>query len=72
MKGMFFGILSGITYGCYSIIGKLVLKKYNQMTQLVYSFIFAAVCSLISIDVGSAVTKRGICILLFVHILLSA
>lgn len=57
MKGMFFGILSGITYGCYSIIGKLVLKKYSQMTQLVYSFIFAAVCSLISIDVGSAVTK---------------
>ncbi|MBR0277047.1 MAG: EamA family transporter, partial [Clostridia bacterium] len=47
--GFFFfliGISSGISYGLYSIIGSIALRKYNPYTLTAYSFIFAAIPSL--------------------------
>ena len=50
VKGMLFGIASGITYGMYSGIGKIALKKYSNTTFALYSFGFAAVGSTFTIE----------------------
>lgn len=39
------GLLSGLAYGMYSILGTFALKKYHPYTVTTYSFIFAAVFS---------------------------
>lgn len=44
--GVVMGILSGITYGSYSIFGTFALKKYNTYTVTTWAFIFAAITSL--------------------------
>lgn len=50
VKGMLFGIASGITYGMYSVISKIALKKYSNTTFALYSFGFAAVGSMFTIE----------------------
>ncbi len=45
-----FGLLSGICYASYSIFGKFLLKKYSPLTLTLYSFIFAALASVFTLD----------------------
>jgi drug/metabolite transporter (DMT)-like permease len=47
VKGLLIGLGSGIGYGLYSILGKVALRKYSSYTVTTYTFIFAAVGSLI-------------------------
>lgn len=51
LKGIIFGLCSGVAYSLYSIIGKVALKKYNQLTITAYSFLFAALGSLFIADI---------------------
>lgn len=44
--GIICGIGSGLFYGLYSIFGRFALKKYNDVTVTVYTFIFAAIGSI--------------------------
>lgn len=37
------GIGSGIAYALYSIIGRIALRKYNWLTVITYTFIFASI-----------------------------
>ena len=47
--GLFFGLLSGISYALYSIFSAIILKKYHPFTNIVYSFGFASIaCFLVS------------------------
>lgn len=39
------GLLSGLAYGMYSILGVFALKKYHPYTVTTYTFIFAAISS---------------------------
>lgn len=41
--GIIFGIISGFAVAIQNILGKIGTQKYDSRTQLVYSFIFAAV-----------------------------
>lgn len=52
--GILFGILSGISYGAYSIIGKAVLKKYSNITLTAYSCIFAGIASVFTLNPRNA------------------
>ena len=52
--GLTFGLLSGIFYASYSIIGKFILKKYSPLTMTVYAFIFAATAALFVFDLKTA------------------
>lgn len=54
--GLFFGLLSGISYASYSILGKFILKRYSPLTQTVYAFIFAALTALFVFDFKTAGT----------------
>lgn len=40
--GIVLGIISGISYGSYSIIGTVALRKYPPLVVTTYSFLFAA------------------------------
>ena len=40
--GILLGIISGISYGSYSIIGTVALRKYPPLVVTTYSFLFAA------------------------------
>jgi len=51
-RGLVYGILSGFSYALYSILGKMILKKYEPITVASYAFIFAALCSLFTVDFG--------------------
>lgn len=55
--GVIMGILSGITYGSYSIFGTYALKKYDSYTASTWAFIFAALASLAICNVGEIATK---------------
>ena len=48
--GLLYGLLSAVSYALYSIIGKLILKKYEPVTISSYAFIFAAMGSLLIIN----------------------
>lgn len=66
--GLIFGLLSGILYASYSILGKLILKKYSPLTMTVYAFIFAALTALFIFDfntAGSLVVQNTYLILLY-------
>lgn len=52
--GLMFGLLSGILYASYSIVGKFILKKYSPLTMTVYAFIFAAITALFVFDFKTA------------------
>lgn len=49
--GVIFGLCSGIAYSLYSVIGKVILKKYDKVTLMAYNFIFAAVGALFIADI---------------------
>lgn len=55
--GVVMGILSGITYGSYSIFGTYALKKYDTYTVTTWAFVFAALASLPFGNVPDIVTK---------------
>lgn len=40
--GIVLGLLSGFFYGLYSIFGQAALKRYNTLTIIAYTFIFAS------------------------------
>ena len=40
--GLFYGLLSGLTYGLYSIFGKIALKKYSPLTLVFYTFLLSS------------------------------
>ncbi len=42
-KGLIFGLLSGVGYALYSIFGKFAAKKYNTLTIIFYTFLFATI-----------------------------
>lgn len=56
--GLFYGIMAGITYASYSILGKKALEKYSPYTVTVWSFIFAALSALIAVRPGRRNTKN--------------
>ena len=49
--GLVYGLLSAFSYALYSIIGKLILKKYEPITVSSYAFIFAAIGALFICDI---------------------
>lgn len=55
--GVVWGILSGITYGSYSIFGKYVLKHYDSYILTVWAFITAGFCSLFVSDIPDIFIK---------------
>lgn len=55
--GLFYGIMAGITYASYSILGKKALEKYSPYTVTVWSFIFAALSALIAVRPGAVIQK---------------
>ena len=55
--GLIFGLLSGFSYALYSILGKMILKKYEPFTLFTYAFIFAAIGSCFVCDIPSIASK---------------
>ncbi|MCR5108724.1 MAG: DMT family transporter [Lachnospiraceae bacterium] len=47
LTGLLVGLGSGIGYGLYSILGTIALKRYSSYTVTAYTFLFAAVGSLL-------------------------
>ena len=45
LKGLLFGLGSGIGYGLYSILGTIALRRYSPYTVTAYTFLLAAVGS---------------------------
>ena len=54
--GLLVGLGSGFGYALYSIFGKHALKKYNSLTVITYTFVFASVVLLptsgVTIEIG--------------------
>lgn len=50
-EGLMYGLLSAFSYALYSIIGKLILKKYKSVTVSTYAFIFASLGALTICDI---------------------
>lgn len=48
--GVAAGLISGIAYASYSILGTYVLRRYSSMTVTAYAFLFAAIASLAIAD----------------------
>ena len=71
VRGIICGFGSGFAYSLYSIIGKHALKKYSPITVTVYSFIFAAVGSVLmcSPSATAELISQNICAPLFWRIL---
>ena len=47
MKGLLFGLGSGVGYGLYSILGTVALRRYSPYTVTTYTFSLAAIGSLL-------------------------
>lgn len=63
--GIITGIASGIVYSSYTIMGKVLSKKYPSFTVIIYSFIFSGIGSLFFISVKKAsniIIKTPTCI----------
>ena len=45
------GLLSGVTYGSYSVLGTYCLRKHCSFTLTTWAFVFAALGSLLLVDV---------------------
>lgn len=63
--GLLWGICSGIAYALYSIVGKIILKRYDKMTLIVYNFIFAALGALFIADIpgmAEIIVKNTYCL----------
>lgn len=48
LYGIFAGLAAGLTYGLYSIFGKLTLRRYSPLTTVVYSLGFGALLLLVA------------------------
>lgn len=46
LPGVLFGLGAGLSYGLYSILGKLALRQYRPLTVILYTFLFGTVFSL--------------------------
>ncbi len=53
--GLIYGLLSAFSYALYSIIGKMILKKYKSVTVATYAFIFASLGALVICDIPQIV-----------------
>lgn len=71
-KGIAFGVCSGIAYSLYSIMGKIVLKKYDRITLLVYNVLFAALGAILIVDIPQTVGLIGKNVNSLIYILLLA
>ena len=63
--GIMIGLISGIVYGSYTIMGRIISKKYNRVTVMIYSCVFAGIGSLFFINVKNvacAIIKQPSCI----------
>ena len=63
--GIMIGLISGIVYGSYTIMGRIISKKYNSVTVMIYSCIFAGIGSLFFINVknvAGAIAQKPSCI----------
>lgn len=56
-KGIIYGILAGVSYASYSIFGTIALRKYHPFTVTTYSFVVAAIGSLIIGNVPGIVSN---------------
>jgi drug/metabolite transporter (DMT)-like permease len=54
--GLMAGLGAGFGYALYSIFGSILIKKYEALTNIFYTFLFASVISLFMADMGNAVT----------------
>lgn len=54
LKGLFFGLGSGIGYALYSIFGKYAIRNYSTLTITTYAFIFASISSIPLANFSSA------------------
>ncbi len=54
--GVVAGVLSGLFYGLYSIFGKIVLKKYDSITVILYTAIFAGLGSFFIINIPETIS----------------
>ena len=52
-EGILMGLLSGITYALYSIIGVFALRYYDSLTVTVYGFMISGLLALCFIDYGA-------------------
>ncbi len=57
LYGIITGVLSGLFYGLYSIFGKAILKKYDSITVILYTAIFAGLGALFIIDIPQTAAK---------------
>ena len=57
VPGIIFGLLSGLTYGSYSIFGKYALRHYKSYTVTAWAFIFAGLSSLFVGNIGDMYHK---------------
>lgn len=46
VPGILFGLGAGMSYALYSLLGKLITKKYSSVTMSAYTFLFAAIGSI--------------------------
>ena len=53
--GIAFGVMSGVSYSAYSIIGKALLTKYSNATLTAYACIFAGIASVFTINPQSII-----------------
>lgn len=53
VEGILMGLLSGVTYALYSIIGVFALRHYDSLTVTIYGFIISAVFGFIFMDYGA-------------------
>lgn len=61
VAGVIWGLLSGITYGSYSIFGTYALRKHTSFATSAWAFIFAAISSLFFADIPDAITVFCAC-----------
>ena len=61
LLGVVFGLLSGLFYASYSIIGTVALKKHSSVKATLWAFIFAALFSMIFANVPSLASKLIVC-----------
>lgn len=61
VSGIVWGLLSGITYGSYSIFGTYALRKYQSFTCASMAFFFSAASSVFFADIPDIVQKFSMC-----------
>jgi len=60
LRGILFGLGSGLGYGLYSIFGRYaIMKKYKALTITYYSFLFSAISLLFLVKPMDIVNKLG-------------